>query len=67
MRDIITKMNLHSERDSLQFGECFVVLPEALDRDEQSIEQLALRWQLRNVSLSRSALADEARRIACID
>ena len=42
MRDIITKMNLHSERDSLQFGECFMVLPESLDRDEQSIDQLAL-------------------------
>ena len=51
-RDVITKMNLHSERDSLQFGECFVVLPEVFDGDEQSIEQLALRWQLRNVSLS---------------
>jgi hypothetical protein len=65
-RDIIAKMNLNSERDSLQFGERFAVLPEALDGDEQSIEQLALRW-IRIVPLSRSALADEARRIACID
>jgi hypothetical protein len=29
-REIIAKMNLNSERDSLQFGECFAVLPEAL-------------------------------------
>jgi hypothetical protein len=65
-REIIAKMNLNSERDSLQFGECFAVLPEALGGDEQSIEQLALRWIL-IVSLSRSAPADEARRIACID
>jgi hypothetical protein len=64
---MIAKMNLNSERDSLQFGECFLVLAKALDRDKQSINQLALRWQLRNVSLSRRALADEARRIACID
>jgi hypothetical protein len=28
-REIIAKMNLNSERDSLQFGECFAVLPEA--------------------------------------
>jgi hypothetical protein len=31
------------------------------------MEQLALRWQLRTVSPSRGFLADEGRRIACID
>jgi hypothetical protein len=64
--DIITKMNLNCERDPLQFAECFVVLPEALDRDEQSIEQLAPRRQFGIVTLSCRALADEASRVACV-
>jgi hypothetical protein len=66
-RDIISKMNVNSERDSLQFGEGFVVLTEPLDGDELSIEQFALQWHRSTVSLSRGALADEGHRIASMD
>ena len=66
-RDIISKMNINSERNSLQFGEGFVVLPEPLDGDEVSIEQFALQWAFSTISLSRGALADESHRITSMD